>query len=107
MINSLPQHLYSQSTPTAGNTLYTSKAVPPGEIIFRVEHPLVAVLDSSQLGCTCEQCYLSLGDGASVVGINETKRKVKMCAGCQVVGYCCKVSFLTCSMFGMLCDAQV
>lgn len=93
MITPLPPHIYSQKTPAAGTTLYTSRAIPPGELIFRVERPLVAALDSDQLGCTCEGCYLSSADGATVVWRGEAKKKVKMCAGCKVVGYCCKVRF--------------
>lgn len=98
MITSLPPHIYSKNAPATGNTLYTSQPIPPGKLIFRVERPLVAALDSGQLGCTCEGCYLSLAEGATVVRKDEAKRKVKMCAGCKVVGYCCKVRFLICTM---------
>lgn len=98
MITSLPPHIYSKNTPATGNTLYTSQPIPPGKLIFRVERPLVAALDSGQLGCTCEGCYLSLAEGATVVRKDEAKKKVKMCAGCKVVGYCCKVRFLICTM---------
>lgn len=97
-MTSLPPHIYSQNTPAAGTTLYTSKSISPGKLIFRVERPLVAAIDSGQLGCTCEECYLSLADGATAPRKNEAKKKVKMCAGCKVVGYCSQVRFLKCTM---------
>lgn len=98
MVTSLPPHIYSQNTPAAGTALYTSQAILPGELIFRVERPLVAALDSGQLGVTCEGCYLSLAEGAPAIRKDEMKKKVKMCAGCKVVGYCCKVRVLICAV---------
>ncbi|MCJ1469277.1 hypothetical protein MMC07_007910 [Pseudocyphellaria aurata] len=83
MVTSLPPHIYSQKTPAAGTGLYTSKAIPPGELIFRVERPLVAALNSGQLGVTCEGCYLSLAEGAPEIRKNEMKKRVKMCGVSQ------------------------
>lgn len=91
MSNSLPPHIYSQNTPAAGTTLYTSQAIAPGELIFRVDRPLVAVIDPSELEHTCEGCYLYVGDGATMNREDEVRKKVKKCTGCKVVAYCCKV----------------
>lgn len=114
MAFSLPTHIFPQKTPTAGTGLFTSKPLPAGELIFRLERPLVSVLDSVRLRDTCEGCFRWLpasADGRTedaelTDGGEGGKGVLRDCLGCKVVRYCCKVGFYILDFFcvGLLED---
>lgn len=87
---------YTHQTPNAGVGVFAANEIGPGELIFRVDRPLVSALDSPHLKDTCYSCYSWVPenqrddeeeeDGTGVV-------KLKACTGCRIARYCGKVGF--------------
>lgn len=104
MTSTLPAHIFHQKTPNAGTCLFTSKEISAGELIFRLERPLVSVLDSVRLRDTCEACLQWMPESApgdEEIGNREDERKIlKDCLGCKVVRYCSKVCFFAFTFVG-------
>lgn len=101
---SLPSYLHPQKVPSASANvsligLFVSKAIPAGEEAFRIDRPLVAVLDSTHLKDTCSNCHLWLAESGAYLDDGDAgergKQKVKACLGCKVLKYCSKVSSLS------------
>ncbi len=88
-------NIYTHGTPDAGIGVFAAEDVRPGELIFRIDRPLVSALDSAHLKDTCYNCYLWLpenqrddeDDGVGMV-------RLKACTGCRVARYCGKVGSL-------------
>ena len=85
----LPAHIYTQTTPDAGTCLFTSEAIPPGVEIFRIDRPLVSVLDSPRLQDTCSECSLWLPENGH--DRDSQSKRLKNCQACKITKYCCKV----------------
>lgn len=98
MTSSLPDHIVPQKTSDAGTCLFTSKELSAGELIFRIERPLVSVLDTARLRDTCEACFLLLPENRGGGRDPDGRTVLKNCSGCRVVRYCCKVGFLASSL---------
>ena len=81
-------NVYSKHTASRGNGLFASRPVLPGELIFGIDQPAVAVPDTARLGDTCSNCFAgaSRGDAADHVVLST-------CTGCHTVRYCTKVGF--------------
>ena len=96
-MTTLPAHIHTQKAPDAGTGLFASEAILPAVEVFRVERPLVLVLDSPHLKDTCSECCLWLPDNGHE-GDPQSK-KLKACHACKITKYCCKVClFLLYSM---------
>ncbi len=90
-----PSHIFTKQAPNnAGNGLFSSQAIDACTEIFRVDRPLVSVLDSRHLKNACSYCYIWLPqDGIGQMG-GEQGRTVKLraCQGCKIIRYCSKVA---------------
>ena len=85
-------NVYSKKTESAGNGLFASKDIPAGDLILRVNRPLVTVSDSPHLNDTCSNCCIWVPQGqAAAVGNGKEKVTLKACTGCKIVRYCGKV----------------
>ena len=77
----------------AGNGLFASKACGAGEEIFRIDRPLISVLDSPHLRDTCSGCY----EWVPINGVGQSGEEkgpkiiLRACQGCRVDRYCSKV----------------
>ncbi len=93
----LPSHIKARQAPDAGAGLFTSKQIPAGEEVFRIDRPLAAALDSPRLTQVCYECFLWPQENGKearmrLKGAPAVKdRTLKDCLGCKVVKYCCKV----------------
>ena len=84
-------NVVTKPSKTAGNGLFATKEISPGDTVLTIDRPLVAALDVPHLTDTCANCFTwtaqpefgSTGDNPTVV---------KSCTGCQTVRYCTKVS---------------
>jgi hypothetical protein len=99
--DSHPTHIYAQQSLNAGRCLFTSKEIGPGDLAFRIDHPLVLALNAPRLRDTCERCLLWMGNGYTgpeegndreVAPAGEHIHRLRDCQGCKVVRYCGKVS---------------
>lgn len=75
----------------AGNGLFATTDIAAGELIFSLERPAVAVLDSKQLDIVCSNCFASSEDRGVKYGDVADVVTVKACTGCRVLRYCSKV----------------
>lgn len=95
MTNTLPPHIIPRRTPSSGTGLFTSQPIDAGELVFRVERPLITVLDSARLSVSCEWCLAGGkrdGDGVDGGGWEgEGTVRPSACTGCRIVRYCSKV----------------
>jgi len=87
---------YTRQTPKAGTGVFAANDIGPGELIFRVDRPLVSALDSPHLKDTCYSCYLWVPENQSedegeYDGVGMLK--LKACTGCRIARYCGQVSF--------------
>ncbi len=85
-------HAYAKTSPTAGNGLFATEDLPPGELIFSLSRPLVGVLDIPRLEDTCSNCFV--WTAASLIGSrgdDAAQIEVKACTGCRTLRYCSKV----------------
>ena len=90
----LPSNVHVKQAPnSAGNGLFVSKACGAGEEIFRIDRPLISVLDSPHLKDACSNCYVWVPEsGVGQFGEEKSaKIKLRACQGCKIVRYCCKV----------------
>lgn len=89
-----PPHIFTKQAPNnAGNGLFSSQAIDACTEIFRIDRPLVSVLDSRHLKDACSNCYVWVPDhGMGQMG-GEQGRDVKLraCQGCKISRYCTKV----------------
>ena len=70
---------------TSGGTgLFTTQPIAAGSLVFKIDRPLITVLDSPRLGYNCEWCLVSKED--------ENEVRLRACQGCKVSRYCGKVS---------------
>ncbi|KAL8777903.1 MAG: hypothetical protein Q9194_002292 [Teloschistes cf. exilis] len=69
----IPESIYSSEVPGKGKGLFTSKAVEPGKLVFRIDEPLVCVPDNEHLASVCYQCFVS-----------DLTKSLKSCLGCDV-----------------------
>ena len=67
-----------------GTGLFTTQPVAAGSLVFKIDRPLITVLDSTRLEYNCEWCLVSRED--------ENEVRLKACNGCKVSRYCDKVS---------------
>ena len=91
-----PSHIDIRKTTTAGFGTFTSKEISAGQLIFKVERPLVVVLDFPRLSDTCEWCLKNVQDGT------DGGRSLKACTGCKVVRYCSKVGVRLSPIYSMI-----
>ena len=85
-------HAYVKHSDTAGNGLFAAKKILPGELIFSLQRPLIAVLDSARFEDTCANCFAwtaesAIGSRGDAAGVS-----VSACTGCRTLRYCSKVS---------------
>lgn len=78
----------------AGNGLFATTDIAAGELIFSLERPAIAVLDSKQLDRVCSNCFASSEDRAVKYGDVASVVNVKACTGCRVLRYCSKVGLI-------------
>lgn len=97
MTLSLPPHISPRRTPSSGTGLFTSQPIDAGELVFKVERPLITVLDSARLRVCCEWC-LAGGDGDADDDAENNGEagegdgvRLRACTGCKIVRYCSKV----------------
>lgn len=84
-------HAYVKRSSVAGRGLFAKKKLTAGELIFRIDGPLVGSIDTARLHDTCSSCYAwrsapqlpALGPGA--------EGTVRACGGCKVLSFCDKV----------------
>ena len=96
MALSLPVHITARIIPSQGTGLFTSKRIEAGELVFKVERPLITVLDSARLRSCCEWCLTSGHEGECLDDADVGVR-LRACTGCRVVRYCSKVGQGFCS----------
>lgn len=85
-------NIYSKKTKNAGNGLFASKDIPAGDLILRVDRPLLAVLDSPHLNDACSNCFVWVPrGGAAADGDERDNVTLRACTGCKIVRYCGKV----------------
>ena len=94
----LPPNVYRKEIPDAGSGLFASQATEPGDQVFLIERPLVAVLNQSQLTTACANCFFWVPENSSEdavgggdVGEKPKRKKLRACHGCKIVRYCSKV----------------
>ena len=93
----LPPNVYKKEIPNAGSGLFASEAVGPGKEVFRIERPLVPVLNQNNLTTACANCFLWVPEndedavGGGNGGEEPKKQKLRACQGCKIVRYCSKV----------------
>ena len=85
--------VYPDVSDLGGDGHFAFKDISPGEVILRVNNPLVAVPNTSKLSETCSTCFL-WEPGAEMyrAGYDRENMKLKACSGCKVAKYCGKVS---------------
>jgi hypothetical protein len=71
-----------KDSPIAGNGLFATKKIVPGDLVLSISRPAVAALDAARLEDTCTNCF---------TWDKDSGEKIKKCLGCRVVGYCSKV----------------
>lgn len=106
MTETLPRHLTTRRTGSAGIGLFTKEPFAAAKEIWGLKKPWAAALDSQHLQDTCSNCFLWLPDqgesesesrGQSESSLDQTSQidriqaSLKQCLGCKVVRYCCKV----------------
>lgn len=79
---------YIKESPTAGNGLFASGDIPPGQLVLSLARPLISVVDIKHLADTCSNCFAT---SASPIGRDEGEFEVRACTGCKVLRYCGKV----------------
>ena len=89
MPDDIPSSLYTQKISGKGTGLFTSSAIDAGELVFRIERPLLCVPDNRCLSEVCYHCFIWLPGGEGVV--HDVATKLLACSGCKVVKYCSKV----------------
>lgn len=90
----LPAHLHvKQASNSAGKGVFTSEAIEAGKEIFRIDSPLVSVLDSPHLKDACSSCFIWVpANGVGQFGEDQGKSiKLRACQGCKIDRYCSKV----------------
>ena len=90
MTLSLPAYITTSTISLKGTGLVTSKQIEEGELVFKVERPLITVLDSARLRSCCEWCLTSGHEGDGLDDGNGGVR-LRACTGCRIVRYCSKV----------------
>ena len=88
--------IYTQQTPNAGTGVFAAKDILSGELIFRIDRPLVSALDSPHLKDTCYNCYLWVPEEQRDEEDEDGRigmLRLKACTGCRVSRYCGKVGF--------------
>ena len=90
-------HTYAEAHPPSGTALFASKALEEGEVVLRVERPLLAVLDSAYLSKSCEWCFVCV-EGVDGGSGQDEEVTLKMCKGCGVARYCGEVSWEICAV---------
>jgi hypothetical protein len=101
--------LRASSIPGAGNGLFATRDLGAGELIFRLQRPLVAVLDEGCLERYCSECFAEEEADSNADdddGVGRKRRKILMCAGCKVLGFCGKVSVPLFSIYFLLATLQ-
>ncbi len=87
--------LIRSKTEDAGRGLSVSQDIPSSTEIFRTAKPLVAVVNDTHLGDTCDNCfcYVHSGLGADGHFVSEDSAEISVteCAGCRLICYCSKV----------------
>lgn len=81
MPDMIPESIYSSEVLGKGKGLFTSEAIEPGKLVFRIDEPLVCVPDNEHLNTVCYQCFVS-----------HLVKNLKSCLGCKVVKYCSTAS---------------
>ncbi len=97
-MTNLPSHIYPKQAPnSAGSGLFTSQAIDAGKEIFRIDRPLVSVLDSPHLKDACSNCYVWVPEnGVGQFGEEKDKEvKLRACQGCKIDRYCSKVGLIS------------
>ena len=101
-----PSQIYIKTAPkNAGNGLFASQDIDPGQEIFRIEQPLLSVLDSPHLRDACANCYTwcppsGVGQFGEEKGVGVT---LKACLGCKINRYCSKVGLIGSCLCYSLC----
>ena len=90
-----PSRVQTKQAPNnAGKGLFASKAIEAGEEIFRIDRPLVSVLDSPHMKDACANCFVWVPENA-VGQFGESKAiKLRACQGCKVDKYCSTVGLM-------------
>ena len=84
-------YAYPQQTAYAGTGLFASKGIPAGELVIRINDPLVSVPDSPHLTDTCSNCFAWVPKGQAGAEDEYLSVELKACTGCKIVRYCGKV----------------
>lgn len=84
-------HAVVKPSSTAGRGLYASKELGVGAAIYSTQRVLVAALDEARWQDTCDNCYLWKDLSDVFDAGHQGEIKLKVCTGCKLVKYCCKV----------------
>ena len=84
----LPKHVSTRPTPSAGTGLFTIRSIDAGDLMFKVERPQITTLDSARLFEYCEWCLVNGREVEDEAG----SVRLRACTGCKIVRYCSKVS---------------
>lgn len=79
------------SSPIAGQGLFASADIKPGELIFDLSRPAVAAMDTGNLDTVCSNCFVSAAEPSVLHGTLQDSVTVKACTGCKTLRYCSKV----------------
>jgi hypothetical protein len=81
--------IYPDQSDLGGHGHFAYKDFQAGDVILRINEPLVSVPDTQRLSETCSNCFL--WEPGSLDTISQKEVKMKACTGCKVVRYCGKV----------------
>lgn len=81
----------------AGNGVFATVALTPGDVVFAQHRPLVAVLDQGLLEDICSNCFnyeppsLKPGTAYTSPDVPAIAGQIRACSGCKILRYCSTV----------------
>ena len=84
-------HIAQSRIKSAGSGLFATKNIEAGELIFTLDRPAVAALDSASLPNVCSNCFVSASGITALYGGSSEDVTLKACTGCKTLRYCSKV----------------
>lgn len=82
----------------SGLGVFATRDLAPGDEIMTIPHPVLSILEQSQLADTCANCFRARSPGylLGVHSWDDTPAgpiRLRTCGGCGVFRYCSEVCF--------------